>query len=136
MAERKLDVSVNAKLLHGYTGRLHKYELTWKGTNDGDKTIHGIIMEVKFHPSLPIENEGDFKKDEEEKIDKKIYIQYHSKKETKLQPGRTFTLSIIFQVNTQIYHNGILDDKFYWTIFADDMQPIKGEEVLHKHTNF
>lgn len=136
-SERKLKVSFRSELLPGRTGNLHTYGLLIDVKNIIDKTINGINIVFKFHPALSVRGNNDFSKiNNDEKIGEIYYKLYGSTKERSLQPGKTFVAKILFQVTNDIYWAGILDTKFYWEVFADDMRPLKGEDVLNKYTQF
>ena len=135
-SEEKLRTSFEVKLMPGYTGELHVYRLALKVENISEKTMDGINMELEFCQELHVEPENNFIKGPVTKIYRIIYDTFLSEHNFTLQPGKYWERSVSFKVDGHVYTSGILGDKFYWKIFANDMKPIRVEDVLSKHTRF
>jgi hypothetical protein len=131
MTESTLIVTFNKKNLDNARKDVYRYLLTIRIANNSSKTIHNLNVEYKFHVNIPIETDA-FAKGEEEKVDKMLYVKYNSIKEFKIQPGKDVTLPIIFHYDDSGFENKLIDTDFYWTIYADDMLPLKGNHHLRK----
>ncbi|MEW6009329.1 MAG: hypothetical protein AB1629_06830 [Candidatus Omnitrophota bacterium] len=117
---------------------IHTYKLILSLKNVGKRTVRNTTFNLEFPKGIPIVSPYERRLSRKDLRGKKDYFIFENiyGNHSPILPGKIYDIYCFdFQINYDVYFDNLTKKNIAYTIFADDMGPVRKEEPLEGKNN-